>query len=103
MGSISYTKPYIADPVPTMVLGRDPNRTELDIYNLSNTEFIYIGLGDENRRYKETEMLPLAPGESYSSSSPPVTAVYIMANFPVNTLVAYSSSAPAYVGGTLSG
>lgn len=99
MGAITYTKSYIADPVPTMVLGKDGNRTELDIFNMSMDEFVFIGLGDENKLFKETEMLPLAPGEAYSSSAPPVTAVYLMSNVPVSVVVNYSSSAPAYVKG----
>ncbi len=103
MGAISYTKSYIADPMPDMILGKDGNRTELDIFNLSLTDFIYIGLGDENRGFKETEMLPLAPGEAYSSSAPPVTAIYLMANQPAHCLISYSTTAPAYVGGHLSG
>lgn len=102
-GSITYTNTVIADPVPTMILGKDPKRTELDIYNLSQLEFIYIGLGNENKIFRETEMLPLAPGEAYSSSSPPITAVYIMAHEPTSVVVSASSQAPGYVGGTLSG
>lgn len=101
MGAITYTKPFIADPVPTMVLGKDGNRTELDIFNMSMDEFVFIGLGDENKLFKETDMLPLAPGEAYSSSAPPVTAVFLMANRPVSVVVNYSSTAPAYVRGKL--
>ncbi|WGH49925.1 hypothetical protein [Pseudoalteromonas phage vB_PtuP_Slicky01] len=103
MGAISYTKSYIADPMPDMILGKDGNRTELDIFNLSLTEFVFIGLGDEHRVFKETEMLPLAPGEAYSSSAPPVTAVYLMANQPTHCLISYSTTAPAYVRGHLNG
>lgn len=101
MGAISYTKSYVVDQIPDMILGKDGNRSELDIFNLSSTEFLYIGLGDENKIFKETEMLPLAPGEAYSSSAPPVTAVFLMANSPANALISYSSTAPAYVKGRL--
>ena len=101
MGAISYTKSYVVDQMPDMILGKDGNRSELDIFNLSTTEFLYIGLGDENKIFKETEMLPIAPGEAYSSSAPPVTAVFLMANTPIHVLVSYSSTAPAYVRGSL--
>lgn len=99
MGAITYTKTYVADPVPTMVLGKDSNRTELDIFNMSMEEYVFIGLGDERQLFRETEMLPLAPGEAYSSSAPPVTAIYLMSNRPTQVVLNYSSRSPAYVKG----
>lgn len=102
MGSISYTNTCIADPVPTMVLGKDSNRTELDIYNISINEFIYVGLGDEYKSPKITEMIPLAPGEAYGSSVPPTTAIYLATKeLRVPVVVSYSSTSPAYVRGKL--
>lgn len=100
--SLAYTKEFTATSDSQMLLGKDGNRTELTVYNLSSTEFVFLGLGDENTLFTERNSLPLAPGEAYDASVPPLNAIFIMTNGPeVPTVIYYASKAPAYVKGML--
>ncbi len=86
-----------------MILGKDGNRTELTVFNTSDTEFLFIGLGNELDVFTATNTLPLAPGEAYDASIVPLNAVFLMTNGPdVPTIVYYASRSPAYVRGLLS-
>lgn len=105
-GGIAYTREYTATATPDMILGRDGNRLELSIYNtdIDNTNFLYIGFGDESETFSIRNSLPLAPGEAYDASVPPLSSVWLMtAGEPVECVVYYSTEAPGYVRGTLSG
>ena len=100
--SLAYTKEFTATRHSQMLLGRDGNRTELTVYNLSSDEFVFLGLGDENTIFTERNSLPLAPGESYDASVAPLIAIFIMTNGPdVETVIYYATKAPAYVKGVL--
>jgi hypothetical protein len=102
-GGIAYTKNFTATSESQMILGKDGNRLELTIFNISDTEFIYIGFGTEHSTFTVTNTLPLAPGESYDASVPPLSAVYLMTDAgPVDTVVYYSTKSPSYVKGLLS-
>lgn len=100
--SLAYTKEFIASQESQMLLGRDPNRTELTLYNTSDTEFIFIGLGNENTKFDHRNSLPLAPGEAYDASVPPLNAVFVGTNGPTVPIVVYwASRSPGYVKGAL--
>ena len=100
--SIAFTKDFLATSSPTMLLGKDGNRTELTIYNTSDTEFVFIGLGLETSVFTSTNTLPLAPGEAYDASVPPLNAVFIMTNGPsVPTVIYWASRSPGYVKGSI--
>ena len=102
--SLAYTKEFTATGECQMLLGKDGNRTELTVYNLSATEFVFLGLGDENKVFTKNNSLPLAPGESNDSSIAPLNAIYIMSDGPeVPTVIYYATLAPAYVTGALTG
>lgn len=101
--SLAYTKDFIATKEAVMILGKDGNRKELTIFNLSDTEYVFIGFGNEYDSFDSTNTLPLAPGESYDASIVPLNAVFLMSNVDdgVSTVVYYSTTAPAYVKGRL--
>lgn len=104
MSGLAYTKAAVATSKAQMILGRDGNRLELTIYNLSDTEFVFIGMGSEIDEFSIKNTLPLAPGEAYDASVPPLSAIFLVTNGPdVETVVYYSTTAPAYVRGTLGG
>lgn len=85
-----------------MLLGKDGNRTELTIYNTSDTEFIFIGLGNETSEFTDKNTLPLSPGEAYDASVIPLNAVFLMTNGPeVPTVIYWASLSPGYVKGEL--
>lgn len=100
--SIAFTKEFTATSEPAMLLGKDGNRTELTVYNTSDTEFVFIGLGLETSQFTDTNTLPLAPGEAYDASIAPLNAVWLMTNGPeVPTVVYWASRSPGYVKGAL--
>ena len=100
--SLAYTKEFIATSSSQMLLGRDGNRTELAVYNLSSTEYIFLGLGDENTTFTDRNSLPLAPLESYDASICPLNSIFVMTNGPdIPIVVYYATTAPAYVKGAL--
>lgn len=104
MSGIAYTKSFTATEIPEMILGKDGNRLELTIFNLSDDQFLHIGFGTEVDLFDIDNTLPLAPGEAYDASVPPVSAVWLLAprEQTVNTVVYYSTQSPAYVRGCLS-
>lgn len=101
MRGIAQTKSYTATEVPEMILGKDGNRLELTIYNLSDSDFLHIGFGTEVDSFDLKNTLPLAPGEAYDASVPPISAVWLLAprTKTVDTVIYYSTTAPAYVRG----
>ncbi len=99
--SLAFTKEFVATNEAVMILGKDGNRKELTIFNLSDTEFVYIGFGNEYDTFDNSNTLPLSPGESYDASIVPLNAVFLMANTEVQTVVYYSTTAPSYVKGRL--
>lgn len=100
--SIAFTKEFLATSESQMLLGKDGNRTELTIFNTSDEEFVFIGLGNETSIFTDKNTLPLAPGEAYDASVPPLNAVFIMTNGPdVPTVVYWASRSPGYVRGKL--
>ncbi len=100
--SLAYTKAFTATSESQMLLGRDGNRTELSIYNTSDTEYLFIGLGNENSTFDNTNTLPLAPGEAYDASVIPLNAVFLVTNGPeVPAVIYWASRSPGYVKGHL--
>ncbi len=101
--SLAFTKDFRANKEAVMILGKDGNRKELTIFNLSDTEYVFIGFGNEYDSFDNSNTLPLAPGESYDASIVPLNAVFLMSNVDegVSTVVYYSTTAPAYVKGRL--
>jgi len=101
--SLAFTKDFLATNEAVMILGKDGNRKELTVFNLSDTDFVFIGFGNENDTFNSNNTLPLAPGESYDASVVPLNAVFLMSNKTagVQTVVYYSTSAPSYVKGRL--
>lgn len=102
--SLAFTKEFTATNTPVMILGKDGNRKELTIFNLSDTDYLYLGFGDENSTFNHNNTMPLAPGEAYDASVVPLNAVFLMAQddiHPVPTVVYYSTTSPAYVKGRL--
>jgi len=100
--TLSYTKEFTATADTRRLLKKDINRTELTVYNLSSTEFVFLGLGDENTLFTDRNSLPIAPGGLYNASVPPLNDIFIMTNGPeVPTVISYASKTPSYVRGVL--
>jgi len=103
-GGIATTAGLTAYPVSDMILGKDGNRMELTIYNLSETDFVYIGFGTELQEFTTKNSLPLAPGEAYDATTPPLNAVHLLSKEgPVDVVVYTSTTSPGYVKGSLYG
>lgn len=101
---IAQTKAFTVTPTSQMILGKDPNRLELTIFNLSETDKVFIGFGSEVATLTVDDMMPLEPGEVYDASIPVVSAVYLASSSTdVETVIYYSSGAPGYVSGVLNG
>lgn len=101
--SLAFTKDFTATSTSTMILGRDANRLELTIFNLSSTEYLFIGFGTELTKFDNHNSMPLAPGEAYDASVAPLNAVFLMTNGPsVDTVVYWASKSPGYVKGAVS-
>lgn len=100
--SLAFTKEFTVTGSPQMILGKDGNRKELTIFNMSDTDFIFLGFGNENSIFSTTNSMPLAPGETYDASTPPLNAVFLISSGPeVPIVVYYSTTSPAYVKGLL--
>lgn len=102
--SLAYTKAITATSTPVMILGRDGNRLELTIFNTSETDYLHLGFGSETSIFSTLNTLPLAPGEAYDATTPPLNAIYLLTRGPdIPCIVYYSSKSPAYVTGLLGG
>lgn len=100
--SLAYTKAFTATSQAQMLLGKDGNRTELTIFNTSDSEYLYIGLGNETSVFDVTNTLPLAPGEVYDAAVVPLNAVFLMTSgIDVALVVYWASYSPGYVKGAL--
>ncbi len=99
----------IPDDFPHTVLEQDPNRQDLQIFNLSETDTIFIALGVvdnpellESGKYPKEMAIPLFPGEAYEPSVVPYNDIVLFLDeFTVDTsvTVAYTTLIPELVKG----
>lgn len=99
----------IIDEFPQVVLELDPNRQDLAIFNLSDTEILYIALGTrdypellESGRYSKEMAIPLFPGEAWEPSVVPYNDITLFLDVGATNVivtVAYTTLLPELVKG----
>ena len=102
----------LANDFPQTVLETDVNRKDLSIFNLSETDTVYIALGVTDHpqllvsgKYPKELAIPLFPGEGWEPSVIPYNdIVMFLDEFTINSLVtvAYTTLLPELVKGEAS-